>query len=249
MRIDRSEDPKEQRVGRLAGVTCFASLLCTVAALVIANSASNSPVTEPGARGSDIDGDRARALVDFHDTPTEQALATGLRALGVLLCIAVGLYLLWLLRRRGAEVGPVVSWSVVLGPLLVVAASVFGFFAFSDVADTFVASGSRTPERARALIDGDSALDIAGPFDILARIVFAIWIGMLSAHAMRTGLFTSFLGYWGIACAGALVILPIGDAMFIGWLASTGFLALGYWPGGRPPAWDRAAAVSPGPAV
>jgi hypothetical protein len=68
--------------------------------------------------------------------------------------------------------------------------------------------------------------------------VFAAWVGLLSVHARRAGLFTTFLGYWGVGAAFALVLIPVGDAMYIGWLASMGFLALGYWPGGRPPAWD-----------
>jgi hypothetical protein len=61
---------------------------------------------------------------------------------------------------------------------------------------------------------------------------------MASIQAMRVGLLTRFLGYWGVGAGGALVLLPIGDAMFIGWLASIGILSLGYWPGGRPPAWQ-----------
>jgi hypothetical protein len=54
---------------------------------------------------------------------------------------------------------------------------------------------------------------------------------------MRVGLLDRFLGYWGLGACGALALLSIGDAMFIGWLASVGLLALGYWPGGRPEAW------------
>jgi hypothetical protein len=38
--------------------------------------------------------------------------------------------------------------------------------------------------------------------------------------------------------------ISVGQDLFIAWLASFGLLAVGYWPGGRPPAWDAGRAVS-----
>jgi len=240
--------PEERMVGRRAGVAAFASVAASIAGLVVANSASDAPITEPGAGRVDrLDTERREQLLDFAASPDAQAVAVGLRSLGALLCIAVGLYLLWIVRRRGATPPPLVRVCVFAGPVLLVAATAFGYLAFKDVADAYVASGPRTPVRAADLIEDDSMLQIAGFFDLGARVVFAVWVGLLSSHAMKVGLLTSFLGYWGIAAAGALVILPIGDAMFIGWLVSIGFLAAGYWPGGRPEAWDRRAAME-GPA-
>ena len=61
---------------------------------------------------------------------------------------------------------------------------------------------------------------------------------------MRAALLDRFLAYWGFGACGALVLLPVGDAMFIGWLGSVGIMALGYWPGGRPAAWARAYPLS-----
>jgi hypothetical protein len=84
---------------------------------------------------------------------------------------------------------------------------------------------------------------VAGVLDFTTRIVFAAWIAIASYHLMKLGLLTAFLGYFGLAAAVALVLLPIGDAMYIGWMASIGFLAWGYWPGGRPAAWADPAAT------
>ena len=204
-------------------------------------------MTGAGARADRLDSDRRDQLLDFHDSPAAQAIAAALRSVGVLLCIAVGLYLVWLVRRRGTDVGAGVRWTVIAGPVLIVGATLFGFFAFRDLANEFASSGAQTPARAGDLIEDDGALRAASVFDTVARIVFAVWVGMLSLYAMRAELLTVFLGYWGIGTAGALIILPVGDAMFIGWLASIGFLALGYWPGGRPAAWERA--VPAGPAM
>jgi len=68
--------------------------------------------------------------------------------------------------------------------------------------------------------------------DIASRTVFAVWVAWSSVYAMRAGLFTSFLGYWGVGAAAALVLLPVGDAMYIGWLASVGSSpsVLAGWP-------------------
>src|SRR5204863_5653420 len=107
----------------------------------------------------------------------------------------------------------------------------------------FYASGAHTAARASQLIDGATALKVAGVLDLTTRIVFAAWIAIASYHLMKLALLTTFLGYFGLAAAVALVLLPIGDAMYIGWMASMGFLAWGYWPGGRPQAWSDPAAT------
>lgn len=239
---------EERSIGRRAGIVAFASVTATVAALGVANSTSDSPITQPASATVDqLDADRQEQLIAFASSEGLQGLAVGLRSIGVLLCIPVGLYLIWLVRRRGAAVSPWVRRSVLAGPALVALAAVFGFVAFGNVADAYVASGPQTAARAADLIEGDSTMRAAGGFDLAARVAFGLWVGSLSLHAMRVGLLTSFLGYWGVAAAGALVVLPIGDAMFLGWLVSIGLLAIGYWPGGRPQAWDRRATVD-GPA-
>ncbi|MCW3015491.1 MAG: hypothetical protein JWO02_2583 [Solirubrobacterales bacterium] len=239
---------EERRAGRRAGLIAFASVTASVCALGVANSASDSPLTQPGSAMVDrLDADRQKQLVDFAASTDLQAIAAGLRSVGLLLCIPVGLYLIALVRRRGADVSIWVRRSLVAGPLFVVAATIVGFLAFKDIADAYVASGPQSAGRAADLIESDGTLKAAGSFDLGSRIVFGVWVGMLSLYAMRVGLLTSFLGYWGVAAAGALVILPIGDAMFLSWLVSLGLLAVGYWPGGRPEAWERMAAVD-GPA-
>jgi hypothetical protein len=86
-------------------------------------------------------------------------------------------------------------------------------------------------------MDASTPLTMATIFDFASRAVFALWIAIASLEMMRDGLLDRFLAYWGFGAAGAELLLPIGDAMFIGWLGSIGILALGYWPGGRPEAW------------
>lgn len=234
------EDPTiqaEGRRGKVAGAIAMVSVFAVFGSVIFASAANQDP-TRPGARVGDEEFDRAKHLVEFHDGISDQAVAAGLRCAGLLLTIAIGVYLYSVVRARNPQVPRAVLWTAFAGPAFVAAATLFGFFALRDVADAFASSGPRTQDRARELVDDSGTLKLAGVFDILSRLVFAAWVGIASLHAMRVGLLTRFLGYWGIGAAGALVLLPLGDAMFIGWLASMGILALGYWPGGRPPAWE-----------
>lgn len=234
----------ERRRGRVVGIAALLSVFTVWGTVVFANSNSGGNTTgRPGARVDETEFDRAKQLVDFHSGLSDQAIAAGLRCVGLLLTIAVGVYLYSMVRVRNPSVPRSLLWVGVASPVLVAAATVFGFFVLRDVADTFVSAGPRTSDRARELANDSGALKTAGAFDLLSRAAFGFWVGMASIQAMRVGLLTRFLGYWGVGAGGALVLLPVGDAMFIGWLASIGILALGYWPGGRPPAWRSTQAL------
>lgn len=231
----------ERRLGRPVGATAILSVLATVATVMIAGSVSNGSALPEGPSGlSDERIDRAKHLIDFKENATALGVSTGLRCLGLLLMIGVGVYLYRLVRTRDENaVKPFVFWLTFVAPVLMVLSTVLGFVAYGDVADTLAAS--RTPtstDFATKLIDDSGGLAIANIGDTVSRIVVALWLALIATSAMRVGLLTRFLGYWGVAGAASLVILPIGDAMVSAWIASMGILALGFWPGGRPLAWD-----------
>lgn len=241
----------ERRAGRRGGAVAIASVVASLGALIVANAASaHGGLTEPGKGGSGTDRvEQRRQLLDFAAHLGGQEAAAALRCVGILLSIPVGLYLLDLVRRRGGSPPAWVRIPLIAGPLLIVAATIFGFFALKDVSDAFAGSGVRSVARAHQLRSGSGPLKAAGLFDVGSRIVFAVWVGVVAANMMRVGLLTSFLGYWGIAGAFCLALqVPIGDAMYLSWLLSMGILALGYWPGGRPEAWSRRPATD-GPAL
>jgi hypothetical protein len=228
-----------ERLGRIAGLAALASVASWLGALQFANAGGGAGSTVlPGAAvGQAAPIDRARELLDFHASATDQALAVTLRCVGLMLTAAVGIYVYSLVRARRPGLSRWMLWSALAGATLVAAASVFGYFALGHIATAFVASGVRTTARAHHLIAGSGALHVAAVFDLASRVVLALWIGLASLEMMRVGLLERFLAYWGFGACGALVLLPIGDAMFVGWLGSIGILALGYWPGGRPEAW------------
>jgi hypothetical protein len=229
----------ERRLGRIAGLAALASVASWLGALQFANAGggAGSAITPGAAVGQTAPIDRARELLDFHASATDQALATTLRCVGLLLTAAVGVYVYSLVRARRPDLSRRMLWSALLGAALVAGASVFGYVALGQTATAFVSSGARTTARAQHLIDSSGMLGAAAAFDLASRVAFAFWIGLASLEMMRVGLLERFLAYWGFAACVALVLLPVGDAMFIGWLGSIGVLALGYWPGGRPEAW------------
>jgi hypothetical protein len=229
----------ERGRGRIAGLAALASVASWFAALGLVNATGgHGSSINPGASlGQPTPLNRAHELLDFHAGVTDQAFATAFRCAGLILTAAVGIYIYQLVRARRPDLSRWMLWSALVGATLVAGATVFGYFALDHVATAFVSSGARTAARAQHLIDASGTLRAAGIFDLVSRLVFALWLGLASLEMMRVGLLDRFLCYWGFGACGALAFLAIGDALFIGWLGSIGVLALGYWPGGRPEAW------------
>jgi hypothetical protein len=238
-RDDEGTLGRERRWGRPAGVAALLSVAATIGTVMLASAATGGSAAPKGGGFSDAPIDRAQHLRDFRAHHGELVTSTGLRCLGLMLMAAIGVYLYRLVRTRDpGAIRPFVLWLTFLAPVLVAASTVLGFVAYGAVADEFARTGGGTTARAKELIDASGSLRLANLTDPLSRVVVAIWLAFLATSAMRVGLLTRFLGYWGVAAAASLVILPIGDAMLAGWIGSMGFLALGFWPGGRPAAWD-----------
>lgn len=231
---------EERRRGRLAGAAGLLSVLATVATVLVASSVAGGtalPKGAPGAGAEDVD--RAQILLDFDDDATALAVSTGLRCVALLLMIAVGVLLYRMVRTRDERAAqPWLLGLTFAAPILMCVAVVAGFVAFAGVAGS-VDDGPRTVDRATQLLDDSGGLAAAQIADLVLRLPIAAWIAVLALSAMRVGLLTRFLGYWGAAAGACLVLLAgTGDAMLAAWIASVALLLLGYWPGGRPAAWD-----------
>lgn len=228
----------EQRLGRIAGLAALASIVAWFVAPGFGNATGSGPaINSASALGQPTPLNRAQQLRGFHAGLADQALGTTLRCVALALTAAVGVYLYGLVRARRPDVSRWMLGTALAGATLVAGATVFGYFALEHLSTAFVSSGARTPARAQHLINASGALPAGAVFDVVSRVAFALWIGLASLEMMRVGLLDHFLAYWGFGACAALVLLPIGDALFIGWLGSIGVLALGYWPGGRPKAW------------
>jgi hypothetical protein len=202
---------------------------------LIASASGTHPATVSGVPA-------AQQLQDFHRLTSTQGLGLALRVAGLLLVIPVGPF--WCDAARGRGVTLWERWMprlTVLAPVLLSLALIAGFFALRHVAAVFAASGVHTNAHAQHLINSSGALRAAAVAEVAARIVFGVWVLALARVALRAELLTGALGYFGIGAGIATMIpgLTVGDALFAGWISSLSLIAIGWWPGGRPEAWNK----------
>lgn len=234
--VPAADVPSERRRGRIVGGVGFAGVAVTLASLLVSARAT------PNEGDGDTPLDRARRLTEFHEDFGLQIAGLGMRAIGLAATVVVGLYLTKAITDRGGAARGLRA--LTLGaPTFLLGVLVLGFFGLDDVVGTFY-DGARTPARADALLDDSTTLQIVAIAEIVAHVVFGIWLILLALRAMAVGLLTRLLGYWGVGAGVAGMLLPIGDTLFIGWLASVSCLAWGSWPGGVPRAWVSGTAES-----
>ncbi|PTL59557.1 DUF4386 domain-containing protein [Paraconexibacter algicola] len=230
---------REARWGRVAGVAAIGSVLATMAALLIQGSSI------PNRAGREAN-DRT-TLFDVGEGGDGLVVSTFLQSASLLLIIVVA----WFLYRATKDRNPATSvWiprAGTVGFIVAAVIGVLGFYEVRDVADQYLGSGARTLDRAETLLDDarDGALGTINLLTVFGALVSGIWLSLCSLEAGRVGLLTRFLGIFGVGAGLATAIpgLGIGPYLLLGWLGSVGCLALGYWPGGRPPAWDAGRAV------
>jgi hypothetical protein len=103
-------------------------------------------------------------------------------------------------------------------------------------------TATRTREEAVAkklVEDSQGTVVAAALFAGTLSLAFAYVI--VSLNAMRAGLLSRFMGVLGII-VGALIVLPLLPSgvpvVEVFWFGALSALFLGYWPGGRGPAWE-----------
>lgn len=219
---------RERRTARVAGVAALGSLFTTLAAVSVVPRAASGP-REPS---------RVRDLLEFDAHRDAHLLSAGLRALSLLLILVVCAFLYGAAQRRDPRRRRLTLATGIAGPLLLVMTTALGFVALGDIAAEFSSSGPRTRPRADALADEASLLRVVSLVEIAAHIVFGVWVLVSSRDVMKVGLLPRALGIWGVVAGVMIMLLPVGDVLLAGWLGSIGVLALGWWPGGRPPSWE-----------
>lgn len=229
---------RENRLGRIAGAAGLLSVVLTFAALPIGAS-------DVGRTTGQAD-DRT-FLLDIGASGSGQLSAMLLRVAGLLLVIGMVLFLYDAIRRRSPAHYP---WLPVLGVVSIVvlgACTAYTFFQVRDIGREFIGGGPRTLDRAQDLLEAgreEGTRRIVNVVQGISGLLFGVWISITSLEAMRVGLLTRFLGVFGIGAGLASAVgIPVAPALFIAWIGSVAVLAVGYWPGGRPPAWDAGRAV------
>lgn len=169
----------------------------------------------------------------FHD---EATLGLGVAISGLIGYIAIGWtagFLGVATRARLPHIRRFVMYLPIVGGVLFGIAVMLSEFGRRQLVDDFLA-GPRTVEAASAL--SSPLLDVARIMLPIGNLLLAVGTVIISLNAMRAGLLTRMLGYLGIA-AGAFMVLVSLPIVQIFWLASVGFILVGRWPGGVPPAW------------
>jgi len=117
-------------------------------------------------------------------------------------------------------------------------------------AHQFVTRDAQTYSQANHLVGG-FALPALQTLNYAAAFALAIGLVLISLNAMRVGLLTRFMGYFGILVAVASIFLigsPPAVLLQVLWLLALAYLFAGRWPGGDPPAW-RTGRAEPWPSA
>jgi hypothetical protein len=148
-------------------------------------------------------------------------------------------------RARRPELPRFIVYITLVGAVLSAVASVFGGVGTVLAVQNFL-DGPRTVDAASDVAT-DSLLYTANLIAVLAPLLVAAGLLMVSLNAMRVGLLTRFLGILGMLSA-ALAILSqfLFSFVLTFWLISLGLLYLNLGPGGAPPAW-RTGSAEPWP--
>ena len=224
---------RERRLGWFAGSAAIATMLLTLAAVPVAAGGGSIALTSKG--------DQA-LLLAIGRSGDAQLYAMWMRVASVVSLGVVALFIYHAIRGRNPSHWRLVPIIGLCAFCIVAISTTVGFFEVRSVADHFVASGPRTLTRASRLLAEQrdrGPLAVVDIGQVLGAVAFGIWVSLTAYESMRVGLLTRFLGVFGI-CGGIATVIgnPVGPALFLAWSGSLGLLALGYWPGGRPRAWD-----------
>lgn len=229
---------RENRLGRIAGAAGLLSVVVTFAAL---------PIGARDAGQTAGESDDRTFLLDIGASGDGQLAALILRVAGLALVMGLVFFLYDAIKRRSPTH---YRWLPLLGAASIVVltiCTIYTFFQVRDIGREFIGSGPRTLDRAQDLLEAGRQEGLRRFVNVvqgISGLLFGVWISITSLEAMRVGLLTRFLGVFGIGTGLASAVgIPVAPALFIAWIGSVAFLAIGYWPGGRPPAWDSGRAV------
>lgn len=238
----------EDRHRKRAGAAAIAASLLTFTSNAITGT------TLTGAPGVSVLGALDKAVAPGAVTETESlrvaayeyldensfallggAFANFLGFLGVAYAIA---FLAFATRARRPEFSKPAAYAGLVGAVLFAVFSLFAQIA-QQVAISDFLDGPRTVQSALD-IGGTGMLVFAQVLYIPAVLALGMGLVFTGLNAMRAGLLTRFMGALGMMLGVFLVLplLPYGATLIqVFWLAALGFLFLGRWPGGVPPAW------------
>ncbi|HEX4109749.1 MAG TPA: hypothetical protein VHX88_16555 [Solirubrobacteraceae bacterium] len=225
---------RERRLGRLAAMAGLGSVAVTLFAILIgASGALHGP--EPGVTPSDT-----QSLHGIYVSAHDQLIGNAARGVGLVLSAGVGLFLYDAARRRGASLGKWFIPVLCVGTVLYAADFWIGYGIVHHAAVRYHdahLTGKAASKYASHLLHTGVARWLP-LIDILLRVSFGAWLLIIAYYTFLVGLLSRALAIWGAGSGLAIPFLAGGDTIFLGWILVVSSLIAGYWPGGRPPAWD-----------
>jgi hypothetical protein len=217
---------------RMSPVAVLAGLLPVVAA-----------VTSLAGAHAKVD-EETLALITVHKRFPLDLIGAAIESFGLLALAALLTFLWQAIKSRRPELSVAFKILAIAGGALGAIASLAYQVIIAVVAHKFVSTGQQTYAQAHHLTS--SAVVLGLPILILfGDLLLAVATVVISLNAMRAGLLPKPMGYLGIF-AGVLFVFQIGQFGLIiqaGWLCAVGYLLLGRWPSGFPPAWERGEVV------
>jgi len=178
-------------------------------------------------------------LIQVHKRFPLDLVGAVVDAVGLLGLIWSLTFLFGVARAGKPEMSPAVRTLAIAGGIVSGIGGIVYAAVIAAKASEFVQHGTQSYVQAKQVTKG-AALPALQTLDIAAQFVLALAIILIALNAMRVGLLTRFMGYFGIL-AGAASMLLIGSppavALQVFWLLALGFLFSGRWPNGDPPSW------------
>ena len=241
----------EARWARPVAVAAFVAAVALLAQVVLSQAGlENRPGVEAGPD----------ALLSVDDRPGLFLASAVVQAIGLLLLVPVFLYLFRATLAREAAIPRWFVYLIYVGPVLLALSTLIGAVDRIDLAHQFADRSYSFPGadpqddpnlRQCPAIRGDlgdacaeelardNSNGLVFGLGFAGSIAVAFLFVMVPLRARRVGLVSPFMGILGVV-AGALLVLPILPVGIVQafWLGAMGALYLGYWPGGRGPAWE-----------
>lgn len=213
-------------------VAAFAGIALIVIAIVLSQSGGVSSSS----------GD-AEFLRDFPDHRGTLLIAAILQGAGILFLIVPLFFLFQSADARSDRMRSALLGITVAGPLFLGIGAVVQWVGFDHAA-----ANLGTPPHGKSLDDyAQDLIRDQGAYSAAQGLTFAGTLGLVVAifytalNAMRVGLLSRFWGTLAMALGVSVLFISLVGALIFFLVA--GLLIGGFWPGGRPPAWDAGKAV------
>jgi hypothetical protein len=224
---------RERRRALPTAVATFAGLAMMIVAVAVGTSGGTTGDTE------------AQVLADFPDDRGALLTAAILQAAGITLLVAPLFYLFQAASARSEVMRQALIGITIAGPLFFAASFVLQWLAFDQAASEFATPGGGlgvpVGEYAEDLIQDQATYGASQGFEFAGLLGTVVAVVYTSLHAMRVGLLTRFWGTLGMALGVSLLFL--GFLGLLVFFLALGMLIAGWWPGGRPPAWEEGRAI------